>query len=253
MKKILKLSLFAIIIFFFVSKVSALTDEEIKKLDTDGFIGMPAFITSNGSKVNVYKTSDYNLFYQWKEMSLETYNNLKSKNEEMKKVYDEEVEYSKTNKPDTSDREAVNKYNEKIKEYNEKINEFRNQYYKLLPSFGNDWISVNLSENKVYPPSDVFSGKKPFVLYVKLEDKQNSNIIYDYGVLQLDGDNDESKIEDDSDDIKKDVVTTTKKVIENNNISNPKTADVKITLVMLGILVMGMFVILGYKKVKKKG
>lgn len=40
---------------------------------------------------------------------------------------------------------------------------------------------------------------------------------------------------------------------DDTTIKNPKTSDVKITLVMLGILVMGMFVILGYKKVKKKG
>lgn len=252
MKKILKLSLFIIIMFFFVSKVSALTDEEIKKLDTDGFIGMPAFITSNGSKVNVYKTSDYNLFYQWQEMPLETYNNLKSKNEEIKKVYDEEVEYSKTNKPDTSDREAVNKYNEKIKEYNQKIDELCNQYYKLLPSFKNDWISISLPENKVYPPSDVFSGKKPFVLYVKLEDKQNNNIVYNYGILQLDGDSDENKIENNSEDKKENVVITTKKTIE-NNVSNPKTTDVKITLLIFGMVVSGLFIVIGYRNIKRKG
>lgn len=40
---------------------------------------------------------------------------------------------------------------------------------------------------------------------------------------------------------------------ETNGIENPKTADVKIALVIFGILVAGVFITIGYKEVKKKG
>lgn len=249
MKKIIKLSLFATIIFFLISSVSALTDEEISKLDTKSKIGMPVLITNKGATVNVYNTSNYDLFYQWQEISLETYNNLKSKSAEMDKVYDEAKEYSKTNKPDNSDNDAINKYNEKIKEYNDKIKELNNERYKLLPSFKNDWISVNSSENKVYPPNEVFSGNRPFVLYVKLEDKENNEVVYDYGVLELDGDSKESKIENNSEDTKENMGAISNGT---SKISNPKTADVKISLVSLGILVSGLFIVIGFRKMKKK-
>lgn len=37
------------------------------------------------------------------------------------------------------------------------------------------------------------------------------------------------------------------------SVKNPKTADVKIALVVFGILVAGVFITIGYKEVKKKG
>lgn len=37
------------------------------------------------------------------------------------------------------------------------------------------------------------------------------------------------------------------------SVKNPKTADVKIALVIFGILVAGVFITIGYKEVKKKG
>ena len=46
-----------------------------------------------------------------------------------------------------------------------------------------------------------------------------------------------------------DVVTTTNST---STIKNPKTADVKIALVVFGILVAGAFITIGYKEVKKK-
>lgn len=243
MKKMIKLSLFATIIFFLVSSVSALTDEEISKLDTKSKIGMPTLITNSGAKINIYNTSDYILLYQWQELSLEAYNDLKSKLAEADKVYNEGKEYSNSNKPDISNKDEVDEYNKKLKEYDAKIDEIYNEYYKMLPSFKNDWISTNSSENMIYPPNEVFSENKPFVLYVKLEDKENNEVIYDYGVLELDGNSKESKVKDNADDTNSNAT---------NKISNPKTSDIKISLVVFGILVSGLFAIVGIRKMKKR-
>ena len=46
-----------------------------------------------------------------------------------------------------------------------------------------------------------------------------------------------------------DVITTTNST---STIKNPSTADTKIALVTLGILVAGAFIVIGYKEVKKK-
>lgn len=40
---------------------------------------------------------------------------------------------------------------------------------------------------------------------------------------------------------------------DDTQIENPKTSDVKIALVTFGIIVTGLFIIIGYKKIKKKG
>ena len=36
------------------------------------------------------------------------------------------------------------------------------------------------------------------------------------------------------------------------SVKNPKTSDVKIALIVFGILVAGVFIVIGYKKVNKK-
>ena len=46
---------------------------------------------------------------------------------------------------------------------------------------------------------------------------------------------------------------TTNSNSSKTSVKNPKTADVKIALVIFGILVAGVFITIGYKEVKKKG
>lgn len=46
---------------------------------------------------------------------------------------------------------------------------------------------------------------------------------------------------------------TTNSNSSKTSVKNPKTADVKIALVVFGILVAGVFITIGYKEVKKKG
>ena len=46
---------------------------------------------------------------------------------------------------------------------------------------------------------------------------------------------------------------TTNSNSSKKSVKNPKTADVKIALVIFGILVAGVFITIGYKEVKKKG
>ena len=246
--KFLKIVIIFVILFLFtINKASALTSDEISKLDSDGKISMPLYIYSDGSSITIHDTTDYKLSYQWQEITMDLYNNIINKNNEIEDLYDEAMEYSKNNRPDASDSSAVDEYNKKIKEYNEQLSTLQEEYYSLLPSFKSEWTYVENSENKVYPPSDLFTGTKPFVLYLKLEDNQDGTTSYDYGVLQLDGNNDNSKVEDqvitDNSEVKK-ITTTTNEI-------NPKTIDNNIYTITILIIIFSILIILGIVKLKK--
>lgn len=251
MKKTKKLLLLICIMFLVTIKVSALTNDEIEKLDSDNKIAIPTIIRSTGSEISIFKTTDYKLYYQWYEISPDLYNNLNSLYTDMKKTNEEATEYVNNNKPDSSNKDEINKYNDKIKEYQNKISEKLNEYYTLLPSFKDEWLLAD-SENKVFPPKKFFSDTRPFVLYVKLEDNGDNTISYDYGVLKLEGEKSENKIDETVEDVDKNEETVTEKTTEKNTIANPKTVDTNIYIIIFLIIVLSATIHISIKKVKQK-
>lgn len=238
------------IIFIFILliagiiNVHALTDEEIEQIDSKNNISMPLMITKDGAKINVYNINDYKLEYQWKEITLDLYNNISTKLDEYNSLVKEANSYSTNNRPDSSDNKAVQNFNDRINKYKQDIADLNNAYLKLFPSYPEEWISAD-SDNKIYHPTNDFSGKRPYVLYVKVTDNLASKNLYKVAILKIDGD--KAEVENQTNDIKNEENIKS----NSNNISNPKTIDKNI-FATIGLL-MGLIIviIIAFKKLKK--
>lgn len=179
-------------------RVEAISKDLIDEYDN---ISIPWMIWSDGSTITVYDTDDYVLYGQWKEVSINQYQSIMDQSNICEAIVDEAQEYSNNNKPvrenfetDEKYSEAVNAYNQKIEEYNNELDLCSEKYYESIPSFDDSKWEV-LKNDTVYLPSESFSGTKPFILYVKLEDKQNQIVDYDFAILELDGE--EGNVEED--------------------------------------------------------
>lgn len=239
-KKTMWLWLLGILFLVPSMKVSAI-DKNV--IDPDNKISIPSMIWDTGSKVSIYDTENYSLYYQWREITMEQYNTIESINKEGKGLSNEANEYVKNNRPKREDYEtleeynaAVEKLNSKIAEYNTKIDAVQERYYEAIPNYvDSKW--TNAENDTVYLPEEAFTGTRPFVLYVKLEDHNDNTTSYEVGVLKLKGSEEGNNVSIDND--------------EDDNVENPSTGDMKIVVLGLTIFICLSGSIVAYKKVKK--
>ncbi|MBQ7136709.1 MAG: hypothetical protein IJO43_01875 [Bacilli bacterium] len=190
------LMLILISIALLIPKVDAISVNLIEEHDN---ISIPWIIYDTGSKITVYDTENYDLYGQWLEITIEQYNTIKDINDRCSEISKEGNAWRSENYPYRdnfeSDEEysaAVEAFDKKIHEYNERIDSCNTEYYETIPNF-DDTKWEKLTDDTVYLPSESFSGTRPFVLYVKLDDKTNSLIDYEVAVLELDGEDDDAE------------------------------------------------------------
>lgn len=188
-----KLFLLLIILcsFFTVNEVDAIEQKVIEENDN---LSIPYFIYSTGSKVTVYDTTNYELYGQWVEITLAEHQAIAAKSDDCDDIYDEYSDYNDANRPNRDDYDTVEEYNAAVAVFNTKVDEYKEkydtciaEYYALVPNF-DDTKWNKLADDIVYLPEESFSGTKPFILYLKLDDKQNSIIDYEFAILELNGD-----------------------------------------------------------------
>ncbi len=247
MKNYLKYSLllFGISIAFNLEQVFAISKELIKQ---DDYFTIPLLISSNGSKITVRNTTDYILYGEWLEITLEKYNEIEAINDEMDKISDEFSNYTKENSPnrekyldDGQYNEAVKEYNAKLTEYKEKINTLEDKYYETIPNF-DDTKWEPLIDDKVYLPTQ--EKTTPYILFIKLDDKTNSLIDYDFAVLEVKGDENNTENINDSN-----IINEEEQNVTDTTVNNPQTGFTTVDsfVIISSLLLISVFLILKRK------
>lgn len=180
--------------FSFVN-VEAITKEELQEHDS---ITIPMLLTSKGSKITVSDTTNYELYAQWIKISSDT----------RVKIYEKELE--------CNDAESYDEYGACFDEY-----------YEIIPDYDDDkW--EKLTDDLVYLPQD--GDKEHYVLYVKLEDKQNNITDYDLAVTEYKVDEDSSAIIDESKE------------------QSPQTGDLDMLVFAGAVIICAGVAVLAYRK-----
>lgn len=189
MKKIF-LGLIVICLCLTVNNVEAISKDAFEEHNN---ISIPYLIYNTGSKITVYDTENYDLYAQWLEISMDQYNAINSKLETYNDKVETRNDYVTKNNPNPDDYDSVDAYNKAYDEFKIKVDELDanlatllNEYYELIPNF-DDSKWEKLTDDTVYLPEANFTGTKPYILYVKLDDKENSIVDYDFGILEVDG------------------------------------------------------------------
>lgn len=258
--KLTNLVLIFIILFSLtIIRVNALSSEQINLLDVNNGsnISIPSLVSNKGTEVTIIGVSNYKLYFQWKKISMEEYNNIDNNLKEVNNYIKEANDYILNNKPESNDSQAQEIYKNKVEEYIKKEKELESQYYSSIPSWDDNWQLTQ--DNKVYLPSDVVGNNQPYIMFLKLENLDTGQSVYDFGILKINGSDEEVKI-DVTDDSNTDDSVTENIINENstNNISdekNPSTSDIslsKITVILLSTLLLLIFSIKQIKKVYKK-
>lgn len=229
MKKTVKLMsiLLTIVVMFTFGKVYAHNIE----LDPERLITLPFMIYNGKGTISISSTqTNYKLYYQAVEISDSVYtqikdiessgdaelNVLKEEIDEMKEnldalksEYDQKYEEYNTIKNDTTKSEdeiqaakdayeeaqtnynnAGTAYNAKVKTYNERIDELNENITQLVPEF-NDSNWIETSDGSIQVDLSQFSGKKTFVVWVKLV-TSDGKTYYDETIYTLDGNKNDS-------------------------------------------------------------
>ena len=189
MKKIF-LGLIVICLCLTVVPVKAISQDLIDEHDN---IGFPYIIYNTGSEITVYDTEDYDLYAQWIEISMDKYNEINDKMSKYNDLVDDYNDYISDNVPNSSDYNSMDEYKAAETEYKqevqrrlEELDTTLNEYYEAVPNF-DDTKWEKLTDDTVYLPEADFTGTKPHILYVKLDDKQNSIVDYEFRILEIDG------------------------------------------------------------------
>ena len=231
---------------FSLTEVKAINKELITKDDN---ITMPLTIWSTGSTIEVKNTTDYTLYAQWLEISKEKYDEINANVKECNDLVTEANKYASENRPDKNNypeddagyNKAVQEYNAKIQEYQNKNTTCINKYYESVPDFDDDkW--QELVDNKVYLPEASYSGNKPFVLFVKLDDRTNSLTDYEFAILEIENNSKDTSVNNsDVSNFDENVEEISEQLNTSNNDSvteNPKTGNEQIAFVFGGTLLL---------------
>ena len=115
MKKSLKIILIVILMIILMPNVKAF-DKEL--VDPDANISIPIFISKTGSKINIYDVENYDLYYQWVELSNKQYAEINASQKKCNDMAKTVNDYLDSIVPNRDDYDTVEEYNEKVKEYN---------------------------------------------------------------------------------------------------------------------------------------
>lgn len=233
--KVLLIGCISLLIIIPTDKVMAV-DKSI--IDPNDKISIPSMIWNTGSKVNIYDTDDYDLYYEWLEISMDKYDEIQAIRQKNDDLVSEAEDYIEKNRPNKDDYDTIEEYNlqvekvnEKVDEYNRQIEEIQDEYYAAIPDY-DDTIWEKTSDDNVYLPDEAFSGTKPFIIYVKLVDHVDNTTAYEFAILQLDGEEvKDENIEDDE-----------------SNIENPKTGDVTMEIFAIVLLTTLSISIIAYRR-----
>lgn len=259
--KIVKIIILLSILFIGPNNVKGISKEVIEAEDDN--ISIPYFIYESGSKVTVYDTTDYTLYAEWLPISTEKYSEIMGIDNECRSISDEVREYS-NNMPQKEDYgennseylEALNIYKDKISEYKNTYDACINKYYEAIPNFDDDkW--EELIEDKVYLPNNSSSETIPYILYIKLDDRTNTLVDYEFAILKVDGLQIDEEEDSNSDVVSPPLDNNESINNEDNSISdssvdskidNPKTGYYIPSLMLLVILLIFLIII----KIKNK-
>lgn len=243
--KNLLFTLMFICLTFSFYKVEAISEELINENDN---ITFPSIIWSTGSKITVYNTENYDLYAQFMEITEEKHIEISDNSDKVKKLVKEANAYISENRPNKDDYETDEEYNDvlniysnKVKDYDNQIKNLKKEYYDSIPDF-DDTKWEKLTDDTVYLPKNLET--KPFVLFIKLDDKQNSIVDYEFGVLKLDNKTNED------DDIPADEPNDNQKEDPELKEPNSNTGDVSIIAVAGTMLICGFVSVVAYKKVR---
>ncbi len=260
MKKIKKILSLFFCFMLLPLNVGAL--ESYKELDPDNTIGFPFMVwNNNDNQFNINKYVNYDLYYQYQLINKEIASKIETLRKEGESQNKDEINNKKnacnalkdkynTDKSEenmTAYNDCVTEYNSLIETYNKKLDEINEAIFALYPDYDDSqWIQT--TDNKFNGTIKELTEDTMVVLWVKLVDKDSSNIIYDAVTVTLKG----NKIITDSTDNKKEnsdvKITTT-----NQQETNPNTGDYNVLyLVVIGAVAIVLLVISRKKLIKIK-
>lgn len=197
MKKIFFTIMMLLVSFCCIEGVSALTVEEYDLYSASNTkFSLPSIVTSSGTSIGVDESlSNYNLYYQWINVSDSDWNTMNSINDSIKELNDSFEKYSEGVEDKTSE-EYIAKSEEYVNTYNTK----KSEYTAIISKFDDSkWIDITDGKPISY------SGDGINLLWVKLAEADGTTT---YGYKYYEASSSTSKTNTEKKNVVKSKVST---------------------------------------------